>query len=518
MSQPDGDQPPVDGGERPGEDAAPTGGLAVRPSPPSTANAPKLVEKPHPLSPLVRAWILILAAAWAVLRELFTTSGPRFPPLNWLTIGGGTLLVVLVLFSYLDWRATSFIVDADELRIETGVVTRSSQRIRFDRIQSVDITQPLGARVLGLAEITIDVGAEGGHKLRYLTRTRAAAVREFLLARAHGLRPARQEAAPRIDAFHDIEAGEDVLIRVPPQRLVTSTLLSHEPYLFVLPVLAIALFYVWRVPGGLAALLATNWVVFGLALPAVGGLWGFLVRRVSSQWGYSFVRSANGLKITRGLTNLSSQSVPRQRIQCLRIAQPFGWRRVGWYRVEMVVLGGHEVSEGDEAGDAHATLLPVGTRAEVDRVLSTIWPGLRVADVPIRHCPPRARWLHPLSHRWAGWGHNEEVTITQSGWLTRSRLILPHARVQSIQLEQGPLVRTFGLAQVSVHTTQWSTTGRTPYIASDDARRLILDETARAKQARMVSLTEPPAPGPPLLSPAAGIERAPEDRPAAPPN
>lgn len=36
-------------------------------TPPS---APALVEKPHPLTPLVRAWVLVLAVAWTIGRDL----------------------------------------------------------------------------------------------------------------------------------------------------------------------------------------------------------------------------------------------------------------------------------------------------------------------------------------------------------------------------------------------------------------------------------------------------------------
>ena len=54
-------------------------------TPPS---APALVEKPHPLTPLVRAWVLVLAVAWTIGRDLLgRPEGLRLPPeLDYLQI------------------------------------------------------------------------------------------------------------------------------------------------------------------------------------------------------------------------------------------------------------------------------------------------------------------------------------------------------------------------------------------------------------------------------------------------
>ncbi|MFT3970735.1 MAG: PH domain-containing protein [Micropruina sp.] len=450
------------------------------------------MEKPHPLTPLVRAWVLVVAAAWAVGRELLNGGdGLRLPPLTWVSVAGAVIVVVLIGFAYLDWRATSFIVDHDELHIETGVFTKTSQRIRFDRIQSVDITEPFAARLLGLAEITIDVGAEGGHKLRYLSRSRAAAVRDYLLARAHGIRPVQLTQHVRTGTFTHHATTDEVLVRVPPQRLVLGAFLSHELLFVLLPLLLIGVALGLDQRARLA--IAVNpWLLLGVLLPALGGLWSFLLRRVVGQWNYAFLRSGPGLKITRGLTSLTSQSVPRHRIQSLRIAQPLWWRRLGLYRVNMAVLGNHGLAHDEDQAGTTSILLPVGTRTEVELVLATIWPGLRLDDIDVRPSPERARWLQPISHGWVGWGYDESVLLTRAGWLTRVQMIVPHARVQSLAIAQGPLRRRLGLATVGVHTTQILATSAARNISSELARTLLRDETTRARTARLGTLLEEP--------------------------
>lgn len=45
---------------------------------------PALAEQPHPLTPLVRAWVLVLAVAWTIGRDLLgRPEGLRLPPLTW---------------------------------------------------------------------------------------------------------------------------------------------------------------------------------------------------------------------------------------------------------------------------------------------------------------------------------------------------------------------------------------------------------------------------------------------------
>ena len=451
---------------------------------------PRLVERPHPLTPVVRAWVLVVAAIWAIGREIVGREFPnvRLPPLNWLTVGVAAIVLGLLVVVFLDWRATSFIVDPAELRIESGVFVRTSERIRYERIQAVDVAQPFLPRLLGMAEITIDVGAEGGHRLRYLSRQRAAAVRDYLLARALGVTPAAQ---PRVETgvLNDLADGDEVLVQVPPQRLLLGALLSHEVLLGVVPFVAIMSWLAAHDPAGLRGLF-TGWALFAVILPGLAAFWGFVVRRVTGQWNYTFVRSGHGLKIARGLTNLTSQSLPRHRIQSLLIAQPLWWRGFQLFRVEMAVLGnaGHDL-EG-EHGTTSDILLPIGTRAEVDLVLETIWPGLRLDDVELNSSPRRARWLQPLSHLWVGWGHDDEVLVTQSGWLTRHRVVLPHSRLQSLALVQGPVRRRLGLASIDCHTTNALARTRASNLDVTVARDLFLAEIDRARSSQFDDLLD----------------------------
>ncbi|AXG14712.1 PH domain-containing protein [Intrasporangium calvum] len=58
------------------------------------------------------------------------------------------------------------------------------------------------------------------------------------------------------------------------------------------------------------------------------------------------------------------------------------------------------------------------------------------------------RWRYRV-HRWEATRH---AIYTQTGWLNQERRIAPLSRVQTVDLERGPLAQLFGLATVTVTT------------------------------------------------------------------
>ena len=103
-----------------------------------------------------------------------------------------------------------------------------------------------------------------------------------------------------------------------------------------------------------------------------------------------------------------------------------------------------------------------------------------------------------------GWGSDESVLLTRNGWLTRTQQVVPHARVQSLALSQGPLTRRLGLASVDVHTTQALSFNAARHLDAATARDLLLAATRSARTARlnrlMTPVTDSPAASAPLQS------------------
>ncbi len=416
------------------------------PAPP----AEKLTERPHPLTPLIRGWVVLLAIIISVGRELIPDGteqpdGGRLPPWQFLLAGVGGIALLAVIAGFVSWRFTRFVVDAEELRIDTGAIFRTSQRIAFERVQAIDVVQPFAARLFQLAEVQIDVGGGQPTKLRYLSLKRAYQLRDYLLARARGHQAdhTRQVQLSTSAVLQDLQEEDEVLVRVQPQVLILAAVTSHEFFMILLGGIVAAV---------VAFALDMPWVGVGLAVPLLSGLVGFIGRRVTGQFNYTLSRRAAGLRITRGLTSLTSQSLPTRRVQAIQLSQSFIWRRLGLYRIDLDVIGWGDVTDNENSSQVNSIMLPAGTIEQVRTALAALWPSVSYETVPLATTPPAARWLHPFSAPFLRWGFDDHLFVAQHGWLVRRWQLVPHARAQSFRVSQGPVSRRLGLADLGIHT------------------------------------------------------------------
>lgn len=450
---------------------------------PTTGDRPvKQTERPHPLTPLIRGWVVLLAIVIGFGREFIPDGSggePEFTHwgLRWILLGAIGIIVIAAAAGLMTWYFTRYVIDDEELRIETGAVFKNSKRVPFERIQSVDIIQQLAARIFGLAELRIEVGSgDSTIKLRYLTRAQASSLRDYLLSRAHGdrVRIADQGSGPA-SAFTDLGVADQPLVVVPPQRLIIGFLLSSE-FLFTVGLLVVV-FIVTTAFGVVAFALA------GL-IPLAIGVVSMIGSRVIQMFNFTLAQSARGVRITRGLTNLTSQSVPVNRIQGVRVLQPILWRRLGWYRIDVNVLGYGGGDSNDNDRSATSVLLPVAGAEDVALALSRILPGLDLSGVQLHSSPRQARWLRPYDFWTLRYGADDRVIITEHGWLTHVRNVVPHAKTQSVRLSQGPLQRRFGLADVHLDITHGPVTPIAHQLSADAARELTMSQLDRARHAR----------------------------------
>lgn len=468
------------------------------PAPEAAARPVKQTERPHPLTPMIRGWVVLLAIVVGFGREFIPNGSGEEPGiirlgLHWILLGILGIVLLAAAAGFASWYFTRYVIDDEELRIETGAVFKNSKRVPFERVQSVDIIQQFAARIFGLAELRIEVGAgDSTIKLRYLTRQQASSLRDYLLSRAHGdrVRVGDPSAGPA-SALTDLSAADQALVTVPPQRLIVGFLLSSE-FLFSAAILIVALV----VTAGFDVM------AFALAglIPLAIGLASMISRRVFQMFNFTLAQSARGVRVTRGLFNLTSQSVPVNRIQGVRVIQPILWRRLGWYRIDVNVLGYGTSEGGDNDTSATSVLVPVADGRDVGITLSRILPGLDLAGVELHAAPRRAKWLRPYDFWTLRYGTDDRVVVTEHGWLTHVRNIVPHAKTQSVRLSQGPLQRRLELADVYLDITRGPVTPIAHQLDAAAARELSLSQLDRARLARAadrarlpVDLTDPAA-------------------------
>ncbi|MFJ4368127.1 PH domain-containing protein [Streptomyces chartreusis] len=382
----------------------------------------------HPVTPLRRAWAPVaVLIGWAVhdpdqaqrqLTRLTTTT---------LLIALAVLLPAAALYGFLTWWYTHFAVTDAELRIRTGLVFRRTAHIRLERIQAIDVTQPLLARVAGVAKLKLDViGADKKDELAFLGAEEARALRAELLARAAGFAP---------ETAHEVgEAPSQQLLRVPPSVLATSLVLTGATW----ATLGAALV----VPTVLWLVTESAWTVLATAIPLVGAAGASSVGRFVTEYDWTVGESQDGLRIDHGLLDRAHETVPPGRVQTVRIVEPLLWRRRGWVRVEL-----------DVAGSANSLLLPVAPREVAESVVARVLPGVTVPSRASLSRPPRrAGRCVPLWWRGYGLAVTDAVFAARTGLLRRSVALVPHAKVQSVRLAQGPWERLWGVADVHVDT------------------------------------------------------------------
>ncbi|RYJ04886.1 MAG: hypothetical protein EON52_14450 [Actinomycetales bacterium] len=428
--------------------------------------APAVGRRTHPLTGLLQGVLWAFAGVASLTGSLLGDGWGNVP--TWVAllvaVVGGLALGEAA--GFLQWYFTRYVIDTAEVRVERGILTKTSRRMPFERIQSVDIAEPLLARAFGLAELRIDMagGDDAGTTLRFLTLEEARATRRLLLDRAHGR---EHDASVR----HDVQG--DLVAEASPAQVLLGTLVSLD---FVIAVL-----------GGVgllvASLVAGQVVVFLGGVVAVGTwLIQIVGQRVIRQWGFTLHRTPDGLRIERGLLSRTSQTIPFARVQGVAVHEPFVWRRLGWSRLDVDVAG-YAKAGGDDATATSSTLLPIADREVTARVLETLVPGAFSAEPDVQ-APSRAWPVDPVAWRFRRVGSNEQGFTAREGWVERRTSVVPHHKVQSVEVRQGPLGRRLGLATVEIHTPDGPVDADGKNLDAETARSVALAELDLARTAR----------------------------------
>lgn len=437
------------------------------------------MERPSPLSGIAKSWIAVFGFVFIFLRELVEGGLDSFRAMSgfMVTFGifTGAIMLLTLGWGIIEWRTTRFVADEHEFRIERNFLSRNSRRISYPKIQSVDISRSLVARILGLSAVSIDVGGDESTKLEFLTAPRADALRDHLLKKMRSL-TGRGEDAPDASGATGptspppgTEVDATPLLHVTTPTLVLGTLVST--FLPILLAATAGVAVLWGVEGPNAPIL----------FPFILGVGGYLFSNVVGNINFRIERVTDGLRISKGLFTQTTRSLRADRIQAVAIKQDAIQRLTGLYRVNVTVLGGGLL--GSEA-QTSSTVLPYGRWEDVRTVLAAFWPGIDIDSIPLAGQPDRARWLTPLAFPRHRWGFDEHGVVSHRGWLSHLITLVPHRRMQSIGISQGPIQRRLRLATIDVHVTTGPVTMLIEHMDQTSARPFLEEQVERARVAR----------------------------------
>ena len=415
----------------------------------------------HPLTPVARTTSVTPGILLAVL---FFGAGSGWARLIGAVVALAVLYTVVLGLMYLEWSRYSFgFDDAGDFRVERGVIQHSHQKVQLSRLQSVEVTQPFIPRLFGLAEVIVEVAGAGDSRVRvsYLDNDSAHALRNEIIARSAGV----EATAP--------SAPERMLTEVDNGELLLSLLLRFRTLaLFVLTGLLLV-----------TSFLTGGWGAIGIALvtggvPAFGVANEFLLR-----YGFTVAESPDGLRIRHGLTSTVANTVPPGRVHAVGFSSGPIWRMFGWVRV-VVDLGGNPGS-GDNNRRDSTTLIPVTDWDTALDVVARVLPGVDLRDIAFTPVPRRARWRAPVQWRRIGYAVHERVFIARRGRIEQWQTVVPHGRVQSVRISQGPWERSLRLASLHLDTVPGPVHVRVPHTDAATIRDLAEEEQDRARAARI---------------------------------
>lgn len=465
---------------------------------PFTTDSPDLWHRVHPVSPLVRGWVAVVAVLFIFGRNSLETmfsssfgdapSGSRGAPAVFVLAVVGAAVVIFGVSFFLQWRFTRYQVTDEHVHINSGVIFRQQRRARIDRVQAIDVVQPLVARAFGLAELKFEVadGGKSAMKLSFLKLAEAKRLRAAILARAAGL-VVDPQAPSSIQ-----EAPETHVLALKPGRIIGAAIFSSTTVFALFFGAAITVAGVWSgYPGVLAAAIPMFIVIGAQYWKAITGDFNFRV-----------AVSPDGVRLHYGMLETRAQTIPPGRVQAVGISQGPIWRPFGWYRVHVNVAGyGSDVSEGG----SRTVMLPAGTLDEVMAVLALVFPDPGVQN-PFEvfaaglqgpgnaqgfvHSPRSARWIDPLAWRYNAFRATETALLCRHGFFFRRLQVVPHERTQSLVLAQGPLMAALGLVNFELHSTVGPIRPVVHHMALAAGRALFDEQAARAATARRIHNSE----------------------------
>jgi putative membrane protein len=507
-------------------------------------------QRLHPLSPLLRGGVVLLAALGYAASQLFDRvlssiglggfrgdAGPdagEDPTEALVAHPFIALLLVLAAIgviagaNWLSWRFARFRVAPHQVELRHGILFRQHRQVPFERVQSVELSRPLLARLVGLAQVVVQsAGGSDSHlRLAFLSLGRAEQLRDELLVlagRSDEDVPVETEdlgpmpggpAAPRTAGL----AGTGIpVLEVPNGRLFVATILHGST--IVLGALALL------AAGGIGIDRFGPVVLAGVPamLPVAIGVAVNRAKELMTHGNFHIADTGSGVRVQEGLTDLRTTTIPLHRIQAFELVQPLWWRTFGWWRIRVNVAGAHGGGDGNERHET--TLLPVGTLDDARRVLAVVAPLLSpevvdeaaLGDGPQpgwRPVSTRTRLLDPLSWRRNAWTVDPYAVLLRRGRLTRRAVAVPHARVQSLGLSQGWLEGRLRVASVRVVPAPGPVDPSLAHLELSDAEVFVDEVSRRARVARRAARPDAPslAPDPPgLVDWSPHLHRTPDD-------
>jgi putative membrane protein len=487
----------------------------------------------HPASAAVnllpQTWAFV-RSAWPVLLILLFRSGDE--------VGGQqafdlSLLAFFLLMTIgrtlVHFLTLRYRMVQGRLEIRSGLLNRQNRVLSPEKVQNVEMVRNVFHRMSGLVEVRIETasGTEVEGMLSALSVEEAERLVSALQPRA---RPAAEVDEVEIPALVENDWTDLVKFGASSSRVGASIVVMgvvYEGMLTIDPTLPL------RSAGDV------GWTgAFALFFAVLAGAWLVGIgNAVEAHWGYRLVLDDDALVAQEGLLTRRRVQLRVRKVQRVTLRATWLRRLLGFGSVTIETAAAGAGSGGVQQASA---MVPVVGEDEVDTLVRHAMPE---ADVPLasealRRPADKAlqralirgaiqggifggvlTWvfwpmgllgllLVPLNlalgwldWRYQRWLVTDRVVLSRVGFLSRTTTIVARDKLQSVDLDQGPLLRRYGLASVIVRVAGSGV--RMPLLTFDEAYALVAELGATAGR------TAPVAPPPVLAAQPAPMPTAP---------
>lgn len=432
---------------------------------------------------------------------------------------GSVVLVFLLVGGIIKWKRFVYWFEDGELRIEYGLFVKKKRYIPFDRIQSLNYTEGIFHRPLGLVKVKVETAGSGKigqaeAELTAISREDADRIESEMEKAKHHL---PDEVVAEMGPVEKVEAPVKkeamVLYRMSMKELlilattsggigvvISAVLLFLSQFSELIPYDAIYEEVMLFLRFGVLIVVLTIFLVLLIA-------WVIsVIMTIVANYQFTIQRDEDHIYITRGLLEKKKVSVPLKRVQGIKVSQnPL--RELFGYATVMVESAGGSVGDKDEK----IRLFPLVKADRMIPILAELFPELEWTPELVK-APKRSVhffyrldliWLLPMlaalgyffypygllaliilpfvvitgvwQHRTAGYALGEKQLTMQFRGLSKHRFFMLKKRVQVIQVTQSFFQRRKGIASISstIKSGMMGATATTPHMEKDDASRIL---------------------------------------------
>jgi putative membrane protein len=427
------------------------------------------------------------------------------------------LALVTLISLLLRYLTFSYRIEGHELITREGIIERQERHIPLEKVQEIRIEQNLLHRAFDVVEAVVETaGAEGAEaKLSVLSRADAERLREAVAAQTASKKTTTDEATATSttterEIIRKLNIGELALHGLTSNHLLSALAIIGALWAFADDILPDSIYerlgnvlkntagQMYR-QGWRAALMV---IMGGLVIVLLIGLIVSVVGSIVKFFNFTLARQGDNLYRNYGLLTRRASSLPRRRIQVLKIEQGMIRRWFDLATLRADISGSKKEDEDDNAG--RDVLMPIVKKAELEELLSVFFPTLssepttwkQVSRLAIRRgttvgtvillliavvlcanlrsfaglwlmlLTPLLYWINVKSYRNFGYVLGARFFRTRSGWLGRETHIVPIEKSQVIVVRQSPFDRRLNLATLRIDTAGQAYTGGSPSISN----------------------------------------------------